>query len=545
MEEEKEFSILFSVPSSIYTRLLLILASAPENFYTRPRKLIKNVYDVSELEKTKYKHPFILRTIQDDNGFLMQRKWILKEMTHKHIYKYMHKNYFTLFLNVNEKHSIEEVLDVNNFSKKNYYQILRDFIYCRRSGIRISIERKFIDYIDEDVNQLQYDCFNRYKFECFIHIEWEQTNISKFLRYVCTDTIMYKLFVTMATKNMNYISDEIINIKNMTLVHNYDNTTFQQKKNLNFYALKFDGVRKNFCIFNKYIQIDRMCFEFKNHQFGQIIIGHCEVVGDLIILIDIYLVTENYHKIAKTCNVSFTSALQTYHSFCNSSSGPTKSQDEFFHMKRLKVKINYLNPIEAIEILNLLQQHVWNEENSNLTSSVKIQIFYKDINQVYNITQTCSLPIDGVLGFSSKKIYKIKQKLTIDLLFHVDEMFRYIVKKIKINNDSKLIKFLTIQKTLNWREFECKYPQYFNKIVGNFLFFGAHKNFNKLYPDWRINIDVAALENQIENLNCTLFVILIELEIDVQQKLLTFTRIRNDKFSANSVKIFKNIIKQI
>lgn len=462
--------------------------------------------------------------------------------------------------------SIEESVDLAKFTTTTYTQTIRDYIYCRDNGLRIALERRFDDYIDPDNGQLDFDCFNRYKFECYIHIEYEfnkcadvQLVLQDFLQNVCGDEVIYSLLAIMSNKNLNFISDEIINIKNMSLTHNYShcNVACVDQKKMEFFALKYDGARKNFCIFNKYLQVDGKCFEFENHWFGQIIIGHCEILdnGTRLVIIDVYLIAENFHKIAKKYNISYTGALQNYHNFCtaattleagsNKANNSLKTQDEYFHMKRLGNTIKYMQPIEAINAISLLK-NIWKNE-PKIAHEIKLQKFYENLAKVQVKQNKTKWKTDGILGFTNDKIYKIKTDLTIDMVFKFDEMFRFVMKKMKKGHQDlkKMIKYRNIQKTLNWLEFEKKYTGKFNRYVVDFLYFANQQLFSKLYPNWRVHVDLDVLEQQLNAMQFTFFIVLLEFHVDTRRKLLVFTRVRDDKFSANSVKVFRKILKQM
>lgn len=584
--EERELSVKFSFPSSMYTRLFLALSSAPQSLYTTRKISIKNVYKYrtgdndnnnnnknnneenwkaergvsggGDSDGCENKLDGYIRTVQDEYGFIMQRKRRLEEDTYKCLYKHPNTN-LTLVLSIDAHTSLEETIDLDEYHEEigSYKQIIRDFIYCRENGMRIAIERLYDEYIDSDVDQLDYDCFNRYKFDCCVHIEWEYENgvtveaaLNQFLKQMTVDVIIYKLLLIISNRNLNGISDEFINIQNMTLTHNYDYTNWDgiHTKSIEYFACKYDGTRYNFSIFGKFIQIGCRCFEFENHWFGQLILGHCEVFENTneIIVIDVYLITEDYNRIAKKYNISYTGALQNYHHFYNTNTMTTtakpKSQDEYFHMKRLGNNLKFMKPLEAIDVIHLLAK-VWKSEKK-LAHRVHLQKFYGTLEQL--AATTISHRIDGFLGFSIDKIYKIKENLTIDLLFKFDEMFRYILKRMKPNNQDikKMIQFNNIQKTLNWSEFELKYPGKFEKFALEFLFFSQKKHFYTHYPHWTCSIDWKTLKTQLTNLNSTLFIILLEFKVDKLNNRLIFTRLRDDKFAANSMAVFKTLLKQ-
>ena len=561
--EERELSVVFSVSPSMYTSLFLTLSTAPPEKYTKNRVLIKNVFNTN--------NGSIIRTVQDEFGFSMQRKTLLKDNTYMGIYKHPVSN-LTLFLPISEKLSTEEIVDLNDdeFKEtKEYYQVVRDYIYCVNNGIRISVERKYSDYIDPDYTQTNYDCFNRYKFECFIHIEFEfekNVDINNILTYfpnmMSSDDIIHKLFFIMSNKNINCVSDEIINIKNMSLTHKYSYTGVCgiQSKKLKYFSLKYDGIRKNFCIFDKYIQIGLDVYTLDSHWFGQVIIGHCEIIDEDIIIIDVYLISENFQKIAKKYNISYTGALQNYHHFYNSnkkelenglqktdgstnSGGLLKTQDEYFHMKRLANNIKFMGPIEAINIVRLLK-HILKDEKK-IIKIIKFQKFHKSLNKLYAEGFKCDKKIDGFLGYNENTIFKFKGSQTVDMVFKFDEMFRHVLKKMKSNGQDlkKMIRFIKFQKTLNWKIFDYKYPKKFNKFVGEFLYFSKNESFHNKYPDWHVNIDIDQFENQLYNLENTTFILLLEFKVNYNDRILDFICIRTDKFSANSSDIFKKIIK--
>lgn len=564
--DERELSVYFTVPSSLYTQLFLTLSSAPVDLYTARKRLLKNTYN--NLEN------LYLRVVQDDYGFTMQEKQVLRKDEYECLYKYggvigdsggESSSNLTLVLPVKDSLAIEKTINLDDFRDiiTGYRQIVRDYIYRRDNGIRIAIERRYTEYIDSDIYQMDYDCFNRYNFECLIHIEGEYEKdddferlSEMFLEQISTDEIIYRLFLIMSNKNLNNVSDEIININNMSLVHKYGHLSLKrvEKTPMEYYSLKLDGVRKNFCIFGKYIQINRKCFEFKKHWFGQVIIGHCECLNDddedKIILIDVYIISENFHRVVKKTNMSYTTVLQNYHHFYRhnnlapDSEITCKTQDEYFHMKRLKNKIKFLKPLEAINILHLLTR-IWRHEDE-LNKLVHIQRFYKSLRKMYRDTKDSTIEIDGILGYTTNKIFKIKQDMTIDLVFKFDEMFSSIYKRMKTNNHDlkKMIQFINFQKTLNWLEFEHKYPDKFNKFALDFLYFTGNQQFSKLFPKWETRIDVEMFCNTLATLNSTFFMILMEFRVDFFEKRLTFIRIRDDKCSANSVNVFRNMMKQ-
>ena len=558
--EERELSVVFSVAPSMYTSLFLTLTSSPLLDYTERRILIKNVYNNGGDEKK------CIRTVQDEFGFYTQKKTCLKDNTYMGLYKHPESK-LTLFLSISEKLSTEEIINLNDEEFKDikeYYQVVRDYIYCRKNGMRIAIERKYSDYIDPDYKQMDYDCFNRYKFECCIHIEYEfekNVDINNLLRIfplmLSSDEIIHKLFFIMSNKNINCVSDEIVNIKNMSLTHKYSytNTHGIYSKKIKYFSLKYDGVRKNFCIFDKYIQIGLDVYTLESHWFGQVIIGHCEIIENDIIIIDIYLISENFQKIAKKYNISYTGALQNYHHFYNNNKknietglqqkggNSLKTQDEYFHMKRLSNNVIFMGPIDAIHIIHLLKYIFKNEKK--LSHYIKLQKFHKSINKLYSEGLKCNKKIDGFLGFNEDTIFKFKESQTVDMLFKFDEMFRHILKKMKPNGQDlkKMFKFIKFQKSLNWKDFEFKYPNKFNKFLPEFLYFSNYEPFHKKYPDWNVNINIDMFETELKSLSSTAFILLLEFEVDFIKKHLEFIRLRTDKFSANSINVFKKILK--
>lgn len=565
---ERELSVCFSVPSSVYTSLLLVLDKCPIDLYTENSTLVKNVYHYNATDNGESAMG-TLRTIQTDCGYEMQIKSVLSNNMYKCLYKHASTN-LTLILNIHEKVCSEKNVNIGDYRDKlkGYKQVIRDYVFCRNSGIRIAVERHFNDYIDPDIFQMDYDCFNRYKFDCYVHIEFEfverdENNLSSilanFVDQLSKDDVVFRLFTIISNKNLNCISDELVNINKITLQHNYgycsiNNTRLRTMK---YFSLKYDGIRKNFCIFGRFFQIDGKYIEFENHWFGQIIMGHCELVHNVIFIIDIYIVSENFFKIAKKYNVSYTDALQNYHHFYNNRTtggGGTddnlydqqpKTQDEYFHMKRLSNTIKFIDPIDAIHVIKLLS-NIWQRE-PRVAEQIYLQTFLRSLKKIRTYTTRCPLKIDGILGYTQKKIFKFKKTLTIDLLLKSDEMFRSIYKKMKTNNNDikRMIKFINIQKTLNWVEFEHKYPGKFNKFAMEHLFFSQHKSFHKNYPDWRLSVDVAKFCSELARLTGTFFVILLEFEVDAMTKELTFTRLRDDKFSANSLNVFRKILKQM
>lgn len=518
---EHELSVVFSVPSSLYSSLFLILKSAPE-LYTTCRLAVKNIFgDV--------------RTIQDENGFVTQRKTILRK---RHVrYMYRHTTSLALLLDVRETTSLE--VDCGMDDVEAPVQILRDFIYCRRTGIRIAVERHYNDYHDPNVYQMDYDSFNRYKYDCRIHIEWEAEDIERFVQVLNNDDIVYRLFEIMSKRNLNNVGDEIINIQNMNLIHPYGHGG--NPHHMKFFSLKYDGVRKNFCIFGKYMQISGgKTYTFDNHWFGQAIVGHCELMGDAVIIIDIYLVAEDFYKLAKKYNMSYTCVLQNYHQFAEG--GGCKTQDEYFHGKRLRTNIEFLNPCQAIDIIQLLKTSVWPME-TKLGECVRLQSFFTAIPSLRMAVDNSEFKIDGCLGYDKKQIYKFKENPTIDLIFKFDEMYRTICKRMKSNQHEmkKLVQFINIQKSCNWLEFEKRFPGKFNRFAGEFLYFSHNRNFAKHYKNWCVDIDLDVFTSDLKEINCTSFVLL--LEFDVCPGKLVYNRLRNDKFSANSIHVFKDINK--
>lgn len=563
--EERELSIVLSVHSSMYTRLYLTLQkSSDSQYYTTPRQLIKNILindvDVNTTSSSAAAATHI-RTIQDENNYILERKTTVHQQMHKCLYKH-EKSQLTLLLNVCDKTSIEDTdVQLNVAQITSYSHILRDYIYCRETGMRISIERHYNDHCDPNPYQMMYDCFNRYKYECRVHIEYEygrRSNdddndtsiIEQFMKKLSTDTVCHQLFTIMANKNLNGISDEIINIQNMNLVHRYGYgnakhaTTIHRMKYL---TLKYDGTRHNFCIYGKYLQIGRFTLPFENHWFGQAIIGHCEIMpSGEVILIDIYLITENFTRISKKYNISYTSVLQNYHQFATAAGGGgggPKTQDEYFHQQRLQNNIEFISPLDAIGYIQLLKD-IWITEDK-VATGIRLQKFYDNIVSLRKAVKYTDLPIDGCLGFSGDRIYKIKQYSTIDLVFRFDEMFRSIYKRMKANHHElkKIIKYMNIQKSFDWLAFEQKYPGKFTTFAVEFLYFANEKNFWKHFRDWNVDIDVTYFMEQLTiNNDCTNFILLLEFKVVLTSKRLIFTRLRTDKFSANAINVFKDIL---
>lgn len=562
MEEEREFSVYLSVASSMYTRLSSILQQASSSYYTETKVSIKNAYIHREyvvVDDVNGSKKFVknFRTVQDMYGYSMQTKTRISQKNHRCLYRYRGSN-LTFLLDICERVSMEEEVDLNDYIDKclKYKQTIRDYIYCRESGMRIAIERRYEDYIDPDYTQMSYDCFNRYNFNCFIHVEWEyekgvENALEKFKSIFVDSDVIHELLSVISNKNLNCVGDEIINIENMPLTHKYGYLSSSSigSKEIVYFSMKFDGQRKNFCIFGKYIQIGQKCFVFENHWFGQAIIGHCEILEKTneIILIDVYIITADYSKIAKGYNMTYTKTLQNYHSYSTQIAPDNiKTQDEYFHMKRLKNNIKFLEPLEAIHILELLS-HVWSGE-PKLSQQIQLQKFYTSLKKLQRQSlMSCPTKIDGFLGFSRNTIYKIKQTQTIDLLFKFDEMFRHVLKDMKthMKHLKKMIKFVNLQKTMDWCKFEENFPGMFEQFAIDFLYFSKDQSFIKHYPNWSIQIDMEDLILQVSNLNSTQFILLIEFEIDQSKKMLSFTRLRSDKFSANSYKVFENILKQV
>lgn len=547
--QEQELSLLFSVPSTLYTRLFLCLQSfsLKEN-YTEKKRLIKCVYKCANNE--------YVRTIQDESGFQMQKKKKIEEKKHTGLYKHIPSN-LTLFVSIIDKTSIETYININNYlpNMVECQQTIRDYVYSRESGIRIAIERKFTKPVDSAFYNLTYDSFNRHKFDCFIHLELEyiedynDNRCELFINQLAKDELIFSLLNILAIKNLNITSDEIINIHNITLQHKYGHG---QKPDMSFYSLKFDGIRKNFCIFGKYLQIDGKSIEFVNHWFGQTIVGHCEMMeSGEIIIIDVYIVSENFSKIAKKYNLSYSGALQHYHHFYNNNKNSSvnstspKTQDEYFHMKRLASNILFMDPLESINVIRILEV-VWQHE-SDLRELVKLQTFFTHLSELEKCVNGCFLKIDGCLGYTKKKIYKIKTNLTVDLIIKFDDLFRCICKRMKSNNSElkKIIYYRNIQKTLDWIEFEKKFPNKFNELIPEFLFFSNNKSFLKFYTNWKVAVDLDKFVDHVSQLNSTFSVLLLEFDIDVARQCLVFSRLRTDKFSPNSIKVFRNMLEQL
>lgn len=565
MDEEREMSIVFSVQRSLYTRLLLMVTSSSRDHYTSCGRLVKNLITCRDGRQ--------LRTVQSDCGYSTECKTVLQEREHMAIYRH-EASRLTLLLNVRDRISREKTTTLLAKDVVSYTQVVRDYIFCRRSGVRIAVERHFKDYSDPDAYQMSYDCFNRYRFECCIHIEYEYescgcdtifgcdashcralekkttrttTPLQDFVSYICEDDIIFKLLLAMSNKNLNTVSDELVNIQHLPLVHRYSYGTDGAAKDIAYYSLKYDGVRENFCIFGRYLQIGRLCFEFKRHWFGQAIIGHCEIMKDgELILIDMYLVAENFQSIAKEYNISYTGALQNYHQFyqsaaMNSAAGP-KTQDEYFHAKRLVNNIKFMQPLEAIRNFALLEQIWCNEEK--MASCVQLQRFHTSGKSLKRALKLCSLRIDGCLAFTDDRIIKLKQNHTVDLVFKFDDMFRTICKRMKANQHDlkKITRLVNIQKTFDWLAFDRKYPGYFHRVFIEFLFFAKNVNFARQFGEWTAVIDLNVFGEQLERQTGTNFILLLEFDVDRLQKKLIFTRLRTDKFSANTLGVFKEIL---
>lgn len=541
--EEHEFSVVFSVPSSLYSSLYLTLKSAPQNLYTPHRFLIKNIFNDIEGDGNSNG---CIRTVQDAHGFMAQRKNNIAKTVHRRIYCHA-ATCLTLLLEISEKTSIEADYEETSFPTSLQKQTLRDYVFCRRTGMRICVERH---YEGGDGFTLEYDCLNRYKYECTIHVEWEEApSVDAFVTAMTGDNIIYRLLETMSRKNINNTGDEIINIHNMNLIHPYGHCGLPEQ--LDFFSLKFDGIRKNFCIFGRYFQIaGGQTYTFSRHWFGQAIVGHCEILESgeevssqpLIVLIDVYLIVENFHRLAKKYNMSYTCVLQNYHQFAEG--GGSKTQDEYFHAKRLRTNIDFLNPCEAIEIIKLLED-VWRCEGETIGQYVSLQKFFRTLDSLPAIVVDNEATIDGCLGYNEHQIVKFKDKPTIDLMFRFDEMYRTLCKRMKNHQHEmkKIIKFINIQKTCDWLLFEEKFPGKFKSVVAEFLYFAHNRCFGKYYKEWSVDIDLRRFTDDLKTTECTSFVLLLEFNVNTVGRQLIYNRLRNDKFSANSVHVFKEINK--
>jgi hypothetical protein len=601
---ERELSVLLSTPPSLYSALLVVLSQAPPDYYTCHSESIKNVFQCKKFtggiggsggggddcfigkdgdDCRKHKQ-HIYRTVQDKFSFLRQCKLVLKRRMVRRIYKHPFRN-TTLFLSVRDSVASESLVD--EFEYTDYVQTVRDYIYCRITGMRIAIERRFCEFNDGNIRQLAYDCFNRYNYTCYVHIEWEidpemdnKEAMDQFMEHLVNDNkVVYKLLTLVCNKNLTNVSDELINIRNLPLTHNYGYQSDGKLHENKYYAVKYDGTRFNFCIYGKYIQLENVCLEFKNHWFGQVVIGHYEqLCGGEVILIDVYLVTENYHRISKKLNISYVGALQSYHEFYNtldseelkgttatttavgvsgavvtgeggggglgsigsnnSSYGSAKLQDMYFHRKRLKKNATFINHMEAINVIELLDK-IWSNE-PEISARIQLQKFYRSLGSVKRKAIDSHLDIDGLLAFSNKKILKMKAEITIDLLWKSDGMYRYL-KKTGGTDIAKLSRLVNIQKTINWSVFDAKYPGRLDSVVVDFLFFSGCVRFSDKFPDWSVYLNVAVLEEQIAKVNFTLFNILLEFVLDINTKTISFTRIRSDKCSPNSEHVFRQM----
>lgn len=208
----------------------------------------------------------------------------------------------------------------------------------------------------------------------------------------------------------------------------------------------------------------------------------------------------------------------------------------------MKSNLKFLTPLEAVEIINIIRSNIWSLEN--IHNNVHLQQFYPTLQQLCKGASKCNVKIDGFLGYRSKKIYKLKRDQTIDLLFKLDEMYRFIYKKLKEHNHElkRMVVYNNIQKILNWKLFDRRFPGVFEKHSLDFLFFSGNQSFSKNFPGWRIQINVEFFHRQLMRSHSTMHLLLAEFLIEFEQKCLRFTRIREDKFTANPVRTFTEIL---
>lgn len=416
------------------------------------------------------------------------------------------------------KVSTETMADPSEFSNLiPQGKVERYYLYDSHK-IRIAVEQKFSTIANVDCMQRMneglpdhYDIFNYESSVCTLHLELEFEEASKMpdaVRRLCeclrTNSLVHELLcvakVGNCTSNCDVTEDSEDSLRRPFVY-------LPPKEPVLFRSIKLDGERAKFEIINNILYISQWSLAIKlNYAFVQCVVGHVERLalasGYEYIIIDIF---------------NFSSVRD-------------------FHVVRA-------SHIEAIAILNEIGKMNLRADGYKL----HIQKFFQG-----EPTAPESWPTDGQLHFYEKSIVKVKKNaqfgsfVTVDLMLkksiylpklieHLSELyaqkqFTFLdangyetslthnnCKPGKQNIDVDLIVNEPIRRTL---QFSC----------------GTH-----LDEGWAV--DMRGCENLWGSSNTVINVAIVELLIDLPQKTLIFQRIRSDKFVANSIQVFREMLK--
>ena len=554
MQREEEVSFCLSFSPQYYAHILSLfrmICNQHAELYSQPRFTLKTLFGKRRHDNSTtnplnndLQEP-TLRCIQDDIQFMYQYKVTMHTtnfVTSTILERSTCQN-LVYILNVRYTMSHEYLATDFECINEIYMptaQIERYFTYIRSSGVRICVERKFTDCKDPlRCNTNEYDSWNRCDFTCTVHVELEgnEKKIAQFFTLIKQDPLIVALLNSLATHNINCVGDEIPMLQTLQLTHPYGSTRLDRLTETPIYlSKKFDGKRENFFIYGNIIQIGTFCMPFNCLFFGQVIVGHAEIMTNGIVLHDLYLVEENFSD--------FVRRMQNGRRITNINDLPNITSAEYYnrqiHAQSLYSPVMMINHLKAIEILQVLDTAIWPLEPI-VRGKIQIQKFYDSIDGVVSNIKD-SDQIDGMLVFTPKRIWKIKTENTIDLLLRLEDMHKEMLRELKKKKIpyAELTKQRTMMVTIDFSR--CS-PIYY---MSRFLFFAKSdpkKSFHTHFPDWTVEIrNLVDFESQLDRFCGTVFTVVLEFNVDPPNKRLIFKNVRLDKFNVNAISVFNEML---
>lgn len=570
--QEKEFSITLSFQSKNYQYLLREFNKAPKTNYSCQSSLTKHILVIDKSSnKAKEFVNSTFRKITENSSYQEQIKTVLEKRDIIEVLKL--SNNRILIARIQEKLSIEKAN--TDFWKELVlkYEVHRKYIHNKNTNVRISLDKV---YYENEANSSvecleQFNIFNEYKFHGILHIEYENPNgsVQQFKKYLEEDLFIHRLIDCFYVINVNAVED-YLNFAHCNLQRNFE--TFNNSyTDIMYMSRKYDGQRHNFIICGTFLYIPSLniTINIETHFFIQFIVGHIEVLNDgTMVIIDLFIITENYQK-----------TVLEYTEFIGSKSAPNESdllkslyevdtkfdikearntQTRSYHSNCFKRGNGQISHIEAIYVLSKLK-YIW--ESISSLSRISLQTFYRieEIEELFN--KPCALANDGYLLFSPTTIYKCKNVDSVDLSCNLNRLILNILSAKNIKNirqsstdsvNSNQYKYpgpLSLH-TANYPMVSKNMPlQYIAKSVDilhlcmldTLLFAGGESLFDT-YPNWTVaNDNLYLFSSQLKDLIAQHNIIntcVCEFLINSKAKILTFSRIRCDKSSINSVRFF-------
>lgn len=357
-------------------------------------------------------------------------------------------------------------------------------------------------------------------------------------------------------RNFSYPSSSTITSSSSSSLSSSSST----EEEIEYYSKKWDGIRKNFVLYGNVLHIENRDFILKTMWFVQVIIGHVEILNTgQIIIIDVHIISENFKYIQTNVN------KYSKHE-ANESIKISTAKEDKIDVKKLRLEQttkyhdtcnmknnNNVTQMEAIMFLMQLKSF-WQDEQ--LEGKVLIQAFMETIPTPCNLS-------DGYLSFSKNKIYKHKTFNTVDLFLCINEFYKCILKSVEykikkptastslmLTSSSPIYSFslpilqFPITYNYDWQTIISKCDRKMvAKCIIQSLKFAKNVLFRDGFSNWILRHDDSNLDNLLNVINKRSHVInlLVEFKVERDREMLTFVKVRNDKFAANSLNLFQTM----